>query len=644
MAKKQSPPNTKSTPPKYKTFTDLRITNTQSYLLVFLFSFLLYSNTLHNGFVMDDLVVITKNQSVQKGFAGIKELFGQPSDTRINGDIGPYRPLTTSFFAIEKQIFGDHSSAWHFMTVLLYSLLCVILFFLLKKLLHNYHPLLPITAALLFAAHPIHTEVVANIKSTDEILCLLFCAFATLYAIRFTETSSWKQVVISWFFFLLALFSKEIAFTFLLIIPLALYFFTRAPQKNILLILIFHFSTALIYLIIRNSILNSSSEITIINNALAGAHSFSERYATAFVILLRYIKLLFYPHPLCWDYSFNQIPIVSFSDPVAILSLLIYLAMGFFALLVFLKPGIFRSSNLPVIKLISFCILFYLISISITSNIFVLINATMGERFLFTPSLAFCILAAFILLKISKYKNPEEKQGNKKILISLLGIILILYSFKTYTRNKDWKDNLALTASGVKACPNSWRTNEFYAWESSLAGDIENNPEKKKALMINAVNYYQKAFAIYDKDDMGWYSYGVVNSNLGNMDEAVIAYQHAIVLNPRQTDACNNLATIYFTKTDFVNSLKYFLMAYRNDSTTKDITFKIGLNYQMMNNPQEAIPYYEIYFHKNPGDKNIITNLAIAYRTLNDTAKTNYYMNILSRMGSTEELQLQFIP
>ena len=598
---------------------------------------------------MDDDEVIIKNQSVQKGFAGIKELFGQPSDSRMNGTDGPYRPVTTSLFAIEKHFFGNASSGYHFMNVLLFAILCVVLFFLLRRLLKNYHPLLPLIATLFFAAHPIHTEVVANIKSADEILSLLFCLLALLYAFRFSETSSWKYAGVSSLCFTCAMFSKENSITFLLIIPAALYFFTqesfRTSRKNILKIFILHFSVAGIYFIARSSVLNQASKgIILMNNALAGVHSLPERWATAFAILLQYIKLLFYPHALCWDYSFNQIPLVSFSDPAAILSLLIYASLGTFSLWVLFKPTAFKSADSSMLKLFSFCILFYLFSLSVTSNIFILINATMAERFLFTPSLAFCILAAFFILRISKYERSAEKKGNKIIFISLTGIILILYSFKTHARNKDWKNNFSLFAKGVETCPNSWRTNVDYAWESSLAGDAEKNPEKKKEFMLNAVKYYQKGLTIYDTQiDAIWYSYGVANSSVGNMDEAVKAYQRAIAINAKHIDACNNLATIYFSRSDLSNSIKYFLMAYKIDSTASDIPFKIGVNYQLMNDMKNAAPYYENYLRRYPNDKNVITNLAIVSKALIDSVKTNYYMGLLSKMGVTEQLQMKFI-
>ena len=316
-------------------------------LFIFVFAFLLYSNTLHHGFVMDDGAVITNHETVKKGFSGIKELFGQSSvygSTKEN--FGTYRPLTMSLFAAEWSFFKGNPAGYHFIQVLLFSILCVMIYVVLKKLLKNFSPLLPAAAALLFIAHPIHTEVAANIKSADEMLSLLFCLLALFFAVKFAETSGKRPACFSFLFFLLALFSKESAATFLFIIPLALYFFLpmdlKSKRKNIITVSGLYLSALAIYFLARNASLdNSPNGVSLINNTLAGANTFSERYATILVILFKYLKLLFYPHPLCWDYGYNQIPLVGFGDPMAIVSLLIYIVIGIYALLVLFKsPGL----------------------------------------------------------------------------------------------------------------------------------------------------------------------------------------------------------------------------------------------------------------------------------------------------------------
>ncbi|MBI3502511.1 MAG: tetratricopeptide repeat protein [Bacteroidetes bacterium] len=590
-------------------------------LIIFVFAFLLYTNTLHHGFVMDDGAVITNHETVKKGFRGIKELFGQSSvygSTKEN--FGTYRPLTMSLFAIEYGFFKENSSAYHFVQVLLYGILCVVIFIFLKKLLKDFHPLLPLIAVLFFAAHPIHTEVTANIKSADEILSLLFCSLAFLFAIKFSETSEKKYLVVSFLFFLCALFSKESAATFIFIIPLALFFFRSVNVKNLLAVTGILASGILIYFLARNSALDSNPPpIGLVNNTLAGAKIFTERYATIFVILFDYLKLLFFPHPLCWDYGYNQIPLVGFGNPLAIISVLIYLTLGIISI-----GGIFKSSNSKIFKLISFCILFFLISLSVSSNIFILIGSTMAERFLFTPSLAFCILLAYAMIKLLKIESFNIKTIP-------LAIILFLFSYKTFSRNKDWESNLTLFAKGVEDCPNSYRTNTTFAWESVLAGEKETDKEKKKIHLQNAVTYYQKGLAIYPNIEADWYNYGVSQSNLGKVDEAVNDYKRALEINPKHRNSLYNLATVYLSRKDYQNSLNYFLRLYETEPDFLDVSFKTGLVYHMAGNPQQAIPYYERYYKNNPNNKDVINNLMMAYNSIGEKEKASEFANRLQQ-------------
>lgn len=592
--------------------------------VIFVLAFLLYANTIGHGFVMDDGAVITNHETVKKGFSGIKELFGQSSvygSTKEN--FGTYRPLTMSLFAIEWSFFRDTSSPYHFIQVLLYATLCIVIFILLKKLLKGYHSLLPFFATLLFAVHPIHTEVTANIKGADEILSLLFCSLALLFSVKYSETFQNKYLALSTLFFLCGLFSKESSLTFILTTPLAIYFFTASSRKIIIKVTAMHTLAILIYFFARNSALDKApEEIALINNALAGAQTFSERYATIFVILLNYLKLLFFPHPLCWDYGYNQIPLAGFGNPIAIISLLIHTSLFIYAFITLVKKS---THTLQTTNLISFSILFYFTGLSVSSNIFVLIGSTMAERFLFTPSLAFCILLAFALIKFLKIESLNLKA------IPLV-IILGLFSYKTFSRNKDWESNLTLFAKGAEDCPNSYRTNTTFAWESVLAGEKETGKEKKKVHLQNAVTYYQRGLAIYDKVEADWYNYGVSQSNLGKVDEAMKAYLRALQINPRHRNSLYNLATVYLSRKDYQKALNYFLRAYDVEPDFMDIAFKAGLIYHMEGNPQQAIPYYERYYKNNPNNRDVINNLMMAYNSVGNKEKATQLMARLQQL------------
>jgi hypothetical protein len=163
--------------------------------LFFLLAVLLYANTLTHGFVQDDAIVITDNMFTTQGVKGIPGIltkdtfFGffkvEGKETLVSG--GRYRPLTLVVFALLYEVFGLDPFPYHLLTVLLYALTCVLLYRVLLLLLREHSGLgagVAWMATLLFTVHPIHTEVVANIKGCDEIVALLGSLGATALVFR----------------------------------------------------------------------------------------------------------------------------------------------------------------------------------------------------------------------------------------------------------------------------------------------------------------------------------------------------------------------------------------------------------------------------------------------------------------------------
>lgn len=132
-----------------------------------------------------------------------------------------------------------------------------------------------------------------------------------------------------------ALLSKENAMTALAVFPLILYYFTSADLKKTIGSTAIFGVVAIVYLGIRYMALkglNYDVEILAINNSLVDAPNYASRLAGAIMVMGRYLLLLFIPHPLVFDYSYNQIPNVGFSDFKTLLSLAVYLSLFVFTL------------------------------------------------------------------------------------------------------------------------------------------------------------------------------------------------------------------------------------------------------------------------------------------------------------------------
>jgi protein O-mannosyl-transferase len=134
-----------------------------------------YANTMGHEYAYDDVGIIQQNRFIQQDIAGIPDLL-KTSYWYGNGETnqGAYRPLSMIAFAVEQELAPGKPHVGHFVNVVLYSLTAVHLFGVLCRLLRGCSIYVPFIAALVFVAHPLHSEVVANIKSRTALLCIFF--------------------------------------------------------------------------------------------------------------------------------------------------------------------------------------------------------------------------------------------------------------------------------------------------------------------------------------------------------------------------------------------------------------------------------------------------------------------------------------
>lgn len=503
-------------------------------IIIIAFALLLYVQSVFFNYACDDISVIPENNLVQKGFSAIPTLL---STDRLFGAndaserMPEYRPVPMIIFALEWQFFPDNPHVYHFMNVLLYALTCWMLFLVLCKLFKSRNLILPFVCTLLYAANPVHTEVVANIKSMDEILCFLFGLLSAWLFIGFFEKRSVLKFVTASVCFFFSLLSKETGIAFLVIIPLALFISTeKTAYKKLLLITAALILVSAAFLIIRFHVLASfpKDKTGVLNssyyNSLIAAPDFVSQKATAFYMLLRYVFLLVFPYNLSYDYSFSEIPNQQILSPGAIAGMVFYLFIGIYAVIKIRKKD-------PL----AFAILFYLLTLAPVSNIFFLIHWTMAERFLFMPSLGFCLVLALLLIKITKtemYKSKFKTFGQliktNAGLFILLCIITGLHSFRTIARNPDWKDSTTLFSHDVKVVPNSARAHFNYG--NVLLFTLypqEKNPEKQLSLLKSAVKEYSGAATIFPDFSYAYYYLGGAYFKLGDAGNAIINYEKA---------------------------------------------------------------------------------------------------------------------
>ncbi len=605
--------------------------------IVFLVSFVLYANTLRNDYTQDDAIVITDNMFTKQGFKGIPGFltndtfygfFKKKGKAKLVSG-GRYRPLSPVTFAIEWQIFGKNPAVSHLINIVLFALLGIVLYKFLLLLFMNVENdklkyLVPFFTSLIFIAHPIHTEVVANIKGRDELFALLFSLLAVIFSIKWFKSKQIKFQFYAFLMFLLALFSKENSITFLAVIPLIFFMFFYNDKKSYFKILSPFFIATILFLVARIVVLGldfGAAPMEMMNNPFVKVEgskyvpfSFGEKAATIIFTLGKYIQLLVFPHPLTNDYYPRQIPIMNFTDWKVLLSLLIYIAMFYYVIRNFIKE-----------KIISFSILFYLITLSIVSNIVFPVGTNMSERFLFMPSIGFSVIFGYLLYLI------YDKKRNLSYF--LLVCVLLLYSVKTISRNAVWKNDFTLFTTDVKISNNSAKALNAAAGSLVDAAYKEKNKSKRERMLKEAKTYLEKALKIHPNYKNAWLILGNTNYFLGNYEDAIRDFKQALKLDPSYEDANKNLAIAYRDagkyygekKNDLSNAIKYLNEAYKMTTDDYETVRLLGVAYAVSGNNEKAIYYFSKAVELEPDNAGAYKNLGNAYFNSGNPEKGKYY-------------------
>ena len=570
-------------------------------LAVFAFAGFLYINTLGHGYVLDDDLVCNRNRLVQEGFGGLAEIF---SNSWYYGFTGVadryYRPMMLASFAIENAMFGNEPSTYHGMNIFYYALSCAWLFLVMRLLFKDKPYWFPLTIALLFAAHPLHTEVVANIKSRDEIFAFLGLLGVVYGMIKYNRKNNVGYLALALMSYFFAILSKEAALAILGVIPLVLYFFTAISFQKIATQTAFFLPIVIVYFGIRMNIIDPAPvAFETVDNSLFAIDNRGTQLSTAIGMLGKYLGLLFFPHPLSFDYSYNQIPAIGWGHWKVWTSLLAYGGMIYLAF-----------KGLKDKHPISFGIFLFGITFAITSNIVFLIGATFAERFMFIPILGFCVVLTYLI-----YEYLPKFIGNQQqIFFGIAGAILLLYSFKTFTRNPVWESDETLFETGIQSAPNSSRTQSFYGVMHYRKALASKNANEKQQLLTTAAEYLNKSIQTYPGFTESYQHLAAIYEAQGKNQLALQTYQNGLKSNPEYYPAMTNMGILHYKMKQYPQAISNLKNAL-NYSPNNVVTLRaLGLSYKDSGQFNLAAEQFKKAHENQPNDPTHLRDLVDLYR------------------------------
>ena len=589
---------------------------------------LLYIQTITFDFTQDDAIVISDNMYTTEGISGIPGLLGHDTfygyfkdanKTRLVSG-GRYRPLTPVMFAIEREIAGPDPWFHHLMNAVFYGLLCWIVFgftreFLSARVETKLVLRIALITALIFAIHPIHTEAVANIKGRDEIAAAMASLGGLWLMIRsLHHKNPWMLRGIALFVFLSGLLAKENVITMLAVVPLTLWWHAKNKKVEWLPGLIPIVIACGIFLVIRASVtglktgdppmeLMNNPFIKIENN-LYVPFTAGEKSATIMYTMGKYVQLLFFPFPLTHDYYPRHVDIQQWSHPWVIVSAFMWIALLFIAF-----KGIRNRTWW------AYGILFYVCTMSITSNVIFPIGTNMSERFAFLPSFGFAFVAgvAIALALNSKWKT---------VAIGLGAVLVFAFSTWTVARSRVWKDNHTLFTTDIETSQKSAKLLNAVGGDLVTSAEMETDTVIRKEMLRDAQKYLKQALLIHPNYKLSYLLLGNSHFHLKELDEAITYYRHVIRMDPNYGEGRRNLGIALREKgkhqgekqnnlVGAISLLEEALTYLPDDFMTYHL---LGVAHGQKGDTQTAIAFFQKEIELAPNNAAAHYNLGIALR------------------------------
>ncbi len=105
-----------------------------------------------------------------------------------------------------------------------------------------------------------------------------------------------------------------------------------------------------------------------------------------------------------------------------------------------------------------------------------------------------------------------------------------------------------------------------------------------------------------------YYNMGALNEEAKNQEGAIKAYKSALEVDPNHKNSAYNLAVIYYNRAaDLIREANALGISAADRKKEKELTAKAAANFK------EALPYIEKAQSLNPGDRNLVQILMVAY-------------------------------
>jgi tetratricopeptide (TPR) repeat protein len=574
--------------------------------LVVLLGGVVYSNTLDAPFQWDEITFIVKNPIVKDlGY------FLSPSEASRFEQYGAFVNRYVSYlsFALNYRLHGIAVAGYHAFNISIHLINAVLVYLLVTMTyrapslhgaqLENRSRLIALFASLLYVSHPVQTEAVTYIFQRHASLAALFFMLSlTAYVkSRLVEDkrAAYLMYAVSLLSAVLAMKTKENAFTLPVVMALYELFFFRSPLKAGALRLVPFFLTMLIVPLTLAGTGQSAGEI--IGGMVPATRGYEDitrlsYLLTQFRVTATYIRLLFLPinQNIAHDYPLYS----SFLNPGVLFSFLTIASLLGLAARLLYRAGSGRPELLPV----SFGILWFFVTLSVESSI-VPLPMLINEYRLYLPSAgAFFALAAGVSALYAKLKDGGPRTASNISFVLILALLVPA----TMSRNNLWKSEIGL-----------W---EDTARKSPLKAAVHynlGNAYLHKNLEDAAIEHFSEATRLDPGYSEAYNNLGIAYFAQGLTDKAAEYYRTAVMLDPEHPEAHNNLGSVYLQNNQLEEAIIHFEEAIRQAPDHVNAHINLGSAYGVLGRTDEALEQLLAAIALEPENAVAHLNLGNAY-------------------------------
>lgn len=519
-----------------------------------------FAMTVSFGFIYDDRHSVVDMQAIH-GIDGLTSCFTQ-NIAAVHGS-NLYRPVPCSLQRVSFLVVDGHAGGWHVISVLLHALNVLLVFRFAKLLLRD--GFVALVAAALFAVHPIHLEPVVWISAVADPLMTLFLLAAGILWLRWAERHSFLWWLGAFSAGSIAVLCKEPAVVLpvlLLITAFAVPAERRRSIGGLALGALPFVAVDAAYLIARHNVLK-----VVIAHGASVPTTTAEMIYTLPSVLWFHLRQLVLPTGLSLSYPIDAqhtwmtpgfvLPLIGLGLAVALIGWFIQRSEQRAQLCVAMAWLILPLA--PVLYLKAFVKFEFV-----------------HDRFVYAPSIGFCILAAAALTAAGNLLSARSESAKLAFpaavvalafVVTLVNLPVFRNDVAVFTRavevtpdnasmvldlgtvlleQKDYAQGIPLIERAMELRP----TDASAAYNRGRAAwELGDNPTAERYFVRALQLHYQPEYLI---------QFVSVEIRLGKLGDAEAAAREALRLDPRVENGHLALGAVLFEKGDRTGAAEEF--------------------------------------------------------------------------------------